>query len=182
MLLELSFEAMPRTPTRILSTTLLLGILVALSACLSSSRTSSWSFRRGAVSYRVGALPPAWSRSAAHGADLAFHRRDGGTIAVSSHCSASEDVPLDVLTNHLLFGVGAQSEVSRTLFTLDGRAALRTRLGGEVDGVPVELELVVLKKDGCIYDLQLITAASQLSRCQADFDSFVQGFATQPRN
>jgi hypothetical protein len=45
----------------------------------------------------------------------------------------------------------------------------------------VELDLVVLKKDGCTYDLQLIASASQLVRCQADFDRFVQGFGTVPR-
>lgn len=161
---------------------LLLGLLFALGACASSGRFVDWSYRRGGIGYRVGELPATWTRSSAQGADLAFRRKDGGTIVVNSSCKGGEDVPLIVLTNHLLFGIEAQTEHVRTELTLDGRAALRTRLGGEVDGVHVELDLVVLKKDGCVYDLQLIAAAAQLARCQDDFDALVKGFATLPRN
>lgn len=172
---------MPGKKLHVPGALLLLGLCAALCACASPGRFSDHIYRRGSVAYRVGSLPAAWQRASAKGADLAFRRREGGTIAASSVCSGREDVPLDVLTNHLLFGVEHQKERSRVLLTLDGRAALRTNLEGEVDGVAVELNLVVLKKDGCIYDLQLIATAKQLAGCQADFDAFVQGFGTLSR-
>jgi hypothetical protein len=171
---------MRRTRTYMLRASLLLSLAPLLCACAAPGRFVQQVYRRGDVAYRVGALPSTWKRIAAQGGDLAFRRRDGGTIATNSLCTGGEDVPLDVLTNHLLFGVESQQEHGRTSLTLDGRAALRTRLAGEVDGVPVALELVVLKKDGCTYDLQLIAAPAQLARCQADFDGFVQGFGTVP--
>ena len=159
---------------------ILLGSAIALSACAASGRFVDQIYRRAEVSYRVAPLPASWTRTSSKGADLAFRRAEGGTIAITSLCKGGEDVPLDVLTNHLLFGIEAQNEHGRTPFTLDGRAALRTRLGGEVDGVSMELDLVVMKKDGCTYDLQLIASPQQLPRCQADFDAFVQGFGTLP--
>lgn len=171
---------MRKTPRLTIPPLLAFGLAAWLSACASSGSFVNQIYRRADVAYRVGALSATWKRVSSKGADLAFRRRDGGTIAASSLCAGGEDVPLDVLTNHLLFGVESQQEHSRTSFTLDGRAALRTRLAGEVDGVPVELELVVLKKDGCTYDLQLIASAQQLARCQADFEAFVQGFGTVP--
>jgi hypothetical protein len=176
----LTCSRMRRTYLHRLPAALVLSLGISLCACAAPSRFVNQIYRRGDIAYRVGALPSAWQQVAGKGADLAFRRRDGGTIATSSQCLDVQDVPLDVLTNHLLFGVERQQERRRTPFTLDGRAALRTHLGGEVDGVPVELDLVVLKKDGCVYDLQLIAAVPQLARCQADFEAFMQGFGTLP--
>jgi hypothetical protein len=134
--------------------------------------------RYGDAAYRVGTLPLAWARIHRKGADLVFQHPGGGTVAVSSQCPAPEDVSLNVLTNHLLFGIDVKREYGRAPITLDGRAALRTHLQGELDGVPIELDLVVLKKNGCTYDLQLIAAAAEFSARQPDFSAFVQGFGT----
>jgi hypothetical protein len=172
---------MRRTRSLTLHPIRLFGLLALLGACASSGSFVDQTYRRAGVAYRVGALPSSWKRISAKGGDIVFRRGDGGTIAASSLCAGGEDVPLDVLTNHLLFGVERQTEHRRISMTLDGRAALRTQLGGEVDGVPVELDLVVLKKDGCTYDLQLIATAPQIARCQAEFEAFVQGFRTLPR-
>lgn len=105
-----------------------------------------------------------------------FHHADGGTIATNKVCGEADDVPLDVLTNHLLFGVEHKQEHARTPFMLAGRAALRTRLDATLDGVAVALDLVVLKKDGCTFDLMLIARPDALARRQPDFDRFVAGF------
>lgn len=158
----------------------LLGLGALLPACAGAGQLRNQIYSRGRVRYRIGTLPAAWQLHPGRGGDVIFHHPGGGTIAVSAQCPSGDDVPLDVLTNHLLFGFGAQQQHGRRLFTLDGRQALRTQLRGEMDGVPVELALVVLKKDGCTYDLQLITAPGQLAARQSDFDAFVQGFTTQP--
>lgn len=151
-----------------------------LLACAGAGQFINNVYSRGRVTYRVGALPVNWQLRHGKGADVVFLHRGGGTIAASAQCPSGEDVPLDVLTNHLLFGFESQQQLGRVLFTLDGRQALRTHLRGEFDGVPIELGLVVLKKDGCTYDLQLITAPDQFASRQRDFDAFVQGFTTRP--
>lgn len=158
----------------------LLSLGVALLGCASSGRFADQVYTRGRLSYRVGALPAEWQLFHARGADVAFHNRRGGTLAASAQCPSGEDVPLDVLTNHLLFGFESQVVLHRAVPTVDGRQALQTHLRGEFDGVPIELELVVLKKDGCTYDLQLIASPSQFASRQRDFAAFVRGFTTTP--
>ena len=142
---------------------------------------ASLDLRLGAVAYRVGTLPEGWTRSRSHGANLAFHHAQGGMLIVNGECPLQGDAPLDVLTNHLLFGVTAQKEIARTLFSLDGREALRTHLTGQLDGVPIELSLVVLKKDGCLYDFQLIAGPQQFAAREPAFHAFVAGFASEVR-
>jgi len=129
--------------------------------------------------YRVAEPPAAWQRIGSTGDSLAFHHPAGGVIAANATCDDREDVPLDVLTNHLLFGIEQRRERPRTPLTVDGRGALRTRLSGTLDGVPVALDLVVLKKDGCVYDLLLVAGPAQVAAREPEFERFVAGFSTK---
>jgi hypothetical protein len=126
--------------------------------------------------YRVGALEDDWRPFAAAGSDVAYKHKDGGTIFANRLCSSAEDVPLDVLTNHLFFDMKIAREISREEITLAGRAALRTHVIAELDGVPVELDLVVLKKDGCTYDMALVSDQNSYQDRRADFEVFLRGF------
>ena len=175
--LSMSFLAVRLGPWR---RAVALGVGALLLACSGVGQLIDNVYSRGRVRYRVGALPGDWQLRRARGADLVWHHREGGMAAASAQCPSGEDVPLDVLTRHLLFGFESQRQLGRALLTLDGRQALRTHLRAEFDGVPIELDLVVLKKDGCTYDLQLIAAPGPFAARQRDFDAFVQGFTTQP--
>ncbi len=124
---------------------------------------------------RLGTLPPGWERVRDSGDTVAFHHAGGGTIVSAKSCSDGDDVPLDVLTNHLLLGIEGRKERGRRAFVLDGRAALRTRLDATLDGVPVALDVVVLKKDGCTVDLYLVAPEAAYDERRADFDRFVSG-------
>ena len=171
---------MPVSPSFTRAAGTLSAALWALSslACAPRATYSDGIFRQGEVAFRVGPLPADWQRIGSRGARLAFRHRQGGTLIVNAECPPPDDAPLDVLTNHLLFGLGARKEVARRSLTLDGREALRTEVTAELDGVPIALDLVVLKKDGCLYDLQLAAAPATLGQRQPDFTTFVSGFST----
>lgn len=156
-------------------TLLLIGLPSA--GCALPGHFSGDTYRDGAIAFRIGVLPPGWRRVRVEGSQLAFHHGGGGTILANATCAPGDDVSLDVLTNHLLFGIADRREESRQRFALDGREALRTRLAGTLDGVPVALDLVVLKKDGCTYDLGLAAAPAVYPLRQADFERFFHGFA-----
>lgn len=136
-------------------------------------------YQKGPVAFRVGRLPREWRRVQIGHGHLAFHHAAGGTILANASCDRFIDLSLELLTNQLLYGVEGRRELARTRLPLDGRAALRTRLHGSVDGVPIALDLVVLKKDGCTYDLQLATSPRDFSVRQPDFDRFVAAFAVR---
>jgi hypothetical protein len=137
-------------------------------------------YRDAQIAYRVGPLPERWRRFDLPGGNVAFRHEGGGSILANGRCSGVKDVPLDVLTNQALFGIEQKQELSRDALTLDGRAARRTRLTGTLDGVAIELELVVIKKDNCTYDLQLVSGPGAFPSLTGDFDAFVSGFHQLP--
>ncbi len=157
----------------------LLGLigLMLLAAC------SAGSYARGVyhdprVTYRIGDLPPGWRQLLVRDADLVFKHGEGGAILINAMCGSDhiDDVPLDVLVNQSLFGVEARQEQARMPLTLDGRAALRAQITGTLDGVPIALDMVVVKKDGCTFDFQLIAAPDEVEKRRPDFEQVYSGF------
>ncbi len=129
--------------------------------------------------YAVGPLRSDWAPIPSVKADLAYGDGVGRALAVNAVCMEGEDAPLEVLTHHLLMGFTDRQVLSEERFTLDGREAMRTRCMARLDGVPTELALVVLKKDGCIYDFSYVAPPDRFAERLSDFDTLVGGFHTE---
>jgi hypothetical protein len=132
------------------------------------------------VAFRVGPIPSTWRPIDLDETRLAF-RDDAAraTIAVNGRCGKdADDVPLTALTAHLFLVFTDRTILSQEEVTLDGRAALRTELAARLDGVPRRFTVIVLKKDGCVFDLLFIADPRTDRDAFAAFDRFVQGFAT----
>ena len=129
------------------------------------------------MAFRVGPIPSTWRRIEADHTLLAFRDDQRGmTIALNGRCGKDgDDVPLESLTHHLFLQFRAREILSQERQKLDGRDALRTEMVAELDGVPKRFTVLVLKKDGCVYDFLRIGASETGGD---DFDRFVQGFAT----
>ncbi|MDY7230198.1 hypothetical protein [Hyalangium rubrum] len=133
-----------------------------------------------AVNYSVGDLPEHWHRVHLKDNDLAFSEvGTGRALSINSTCEGHDDPPLPVLTRHLLMGFTEREEQDQQLMMLDGREALRSRYLAKLDGVPVELELVVLKKNGCVFDFTYIAPPGEAQARMADFDALLAGFHTE---
>jgi hypothetical protein len=161
-------------------TRILLIMLLALPALAGCRRQVSFEdsvFSKPDVDYRVGELPEHWQRVYLKDNDLAFSEVDTGrALSINSTCEGHDDPPLPVLTRHLLMGFTERQEQSQQLISMDGREALRSRYTAKLDGVPVELELVVLKKDGCVFDFTYVAPPGQAELRMADFDALLAGF------
>jgi hypothetical protein len=129
------------------------------------------------VRYRLGPLDPGWQRVEVGSNDLAFHRPNMGTISVNSTCTDYEDVPVAALVNHLLFDTSKRRFLTEEDVTLDGRGARHVIVQVELDGVPLEIELFVVKRDGCVFDLSHVRSRTAPKAAQADFLRVVQRFA-----
>jgi hypothetical protein len=159
----------------------LLGIFVALLA-LAGCGGSSFDghvFRRGNLAFRVGPIPPAWREVEADGALIAFRDdQAAATVALSGRCGLDgDDVPLEALTHHLFISFTDRTLLKQQRFELAGRAALRSELTAKLDGVLMHYVVVVLKKNGCVYDFMLVNADGQRADLEA-FEHFVGGFET----
>jgi hypothetical protein len=159
----------------------LFGLAATLVACGSNGgvyREDDGVFADDEAMYEVGDLGPAWDRLDVAGEnDLAFVREGGAVIQVNASCDPALDIPLAALTNHLLIGFTEREGETRELMQLDGREAMHTHVVAKLDGVPRELLLVVLKKNGCVYDFALVAPPGEaFLTARAEFQTFVGGF------
>lgn len=155
-------------------------LLLLLAVPLAGCRRVSFEDRvltKPSVRYRVGELPSHWRRVWLEGNDLAFSEEGTGrALSVNATCEGHDDPPLPVLTRHLLMGFTERQEVSQQLVPLAGREALRSRYRAKLDGVPVQLELVVLKKDTCVFDFTYVAPPERAQERLADFEGLLSGF------
>jgi hypothetical protein len=156
---------------------IIVGVLSGLFGCRGGLAGGMYR-RDDGVMYRV--VEPAgaqWRRVNFDDNDLAWLAGGSGhLIAMNATCTGHEDPPLDVLTNHLVIGFTDRQFLSKTPLQLDGRDALRSRVDAKLDGVPTSLDLVVLKKNGCVHDFTYVSPRGQEGKYQRDFDALVSGF------
>lgn len=154
--------------------------LLALSGCGGGSSFVDGTYSDPEARYRVGELGEGWARIGVSQNDLAWHNESlGAIVQVNASCDPYRDVPLTSLTNHLLIGFTDREWRSSDRVPLDGREALRSHIVASLDGVPRELLLYVLKKDGCTYDFALIAPpGSPYSEAERLFEPFVGDFST----
>jgi len=156
-----------------------LPILLLLLAC------SGVSVKNGEVNtdrarYRFGEPGPQWRRVKLEDVDVSWVRdATGHTLSVDSTCRDYGDVPLQALLRQQLIGFTQTERLEQHEDTIDGRAALFSRWKARLDGVPVELGLWTLKKDGCIYDFTYTSPAGNYDVEAPSLARLVSGFQTE---
>ena len=159
----------------------LLGLLAfvvwAGGGCASSSFSNNV-FDNGVVRYQVGSVGSDWERVAIEDSEVLAFRNAAlrTTVSVTATCDEYEDVPEAALLNHLLFGMQERVFRMEETITVDGRGALHTVVDVQLDGVPMTLEIYLLKKDGCVYDVTLIASRTDFERARAGLHRLVSGF------
>ena len=152
-------------------------LLAPAVGCHRSVRFEHQTVSKPGVRYRIGALPAVWDRVQVPQNDLAWYTPDTGhALSVNASCDQREDASLEVLTRHLLAGFTERQEVSHDTVVLDEREALRSHYQAKLDGVPVELLLLVLKKDRCVYDFTYVAPLGRYAERVGDLEALVQGF------
>jgi hypothetical protein len=160
---------------------------VALSACGHAPppkwNAASNQLCRGKLCYRVGELGTGWQEIHAEGASIAFFNSQLGAVVVANATCRddAEAAPLSALTRQLLIGYTDREQVWQDRISIVGREALRTRVDARLDGVPTSLDLIVVRKDGCIYDLSYAAPPERYESGRAAFERFVHGFRDERR-
>jgi hypothetical protein len=163
-----------------------IGRLVLLAATLTAGCGHARSFdegvlRKDGLAVRIGPVPPSWRRIDVGGADLAFRDDErGGSALFNVRCGErGDDAPLAVLTNHLVMGTTEREFDAQDTVPFDGREALHTLLRAKLDGVPMQYDIYVMKKDGCLYDLVYVAPPGRFPDGAADFERFARGLRTE---
>jgi hypothetical protein len=166
------------------SALLALAALAALALGCGSAppRLEAGVYRSGPIAFRLGDVPAPWSAVRIDGATLAY--RDEAHLAsvlIDGRCGEKDDdVPLVALTDHLVMGTTDRQISSQETIPFDEREAMHTRLRAKLDGVPMDYDVFVLKKDGCVYDFVYVADPAKSEGGAAAFERFVGTFHTLP--
>ena len=130
--------------------------------------------------YRVGPIPSDWHQVNLKDSDFAWVTSPPDfAFWVNSTCKEYEDVPLVALNRQLLIGFTEVQKLEQHTANLDGRGALFSHYLAKLDGVARELGLVVVKKDGCIYDFAYVAPPGLYANRLGQFEALVNGFSTE---
>lgn len=137
----------------------------------------AWKKARKQAAFRVGLPGPGWEAHRDEGTQVAWHNeRTASMIQVRSQCDEHGDSDLQSFTDHLRIDTDEWQIVQERYFRLVGRQALRTTVKFKLDGLPVHAELVVLKKNGCLFDLSLLSKPNGFDASMPAFEAVVAGF------
>jgi len=166
-----SMRVLPRLPLAAAAA------VVAAGACTHAPALHDGVFQKSDRTVHLGPVPPGWQRVHVDGADLAW-RDQGleGSALFDLRChQRDDDAPLPVLTEHLIMGTTDREVQSQETIPFDGREALHTLMLAKLDGVPMQYDIYVMKKDGCVYDLVYVAPPSRYAAGSADFERFARG-------
>lgn len=154
---------------------LLFWMLLVGSACSGTSYRAG-TYTLDGIYFVLGDLPPEWTKVYGE-RGLTWRRRDtkGTIITVNVSCRRTGDAPLSVLTNQLLFGLTERNFESRELVPFLGREAERALVTAKLDGVPVKLSTMVLKRNRCIYDAFYAAAPETFDEHAQEFEAMLAG-------
>lgn len=138
----------------------------------------AWRGQYKEATFRVGNPGPDWRPHGEKNSQVAWrHRDDPSVIQVRSQCQEHGDSNLEQFTDHLRIDFRSWDVVEQRFVTLENREALRSTVDANLDGAPVKMELIVLKKNGCLFDLSYIAIPSAYTSGLASFERVVDGFA-----
>lgn len=104
------------------------------------------------------------------------HKKSGNSISLLSDCSTSYDPSLKQIKNGITSGIYNLKNKSNIYKTYNNRKALFSHLTGDVDGVTSEFELVIFKKNGCVYTITHVGTKASYKQTKEFFDKFILNF------
>jgi hypothetical protein len=128
------------------------------------------------TAFRIGTLPPGWTRVASDG-DLALrNERTGAVLLANARCGAATDAPLGVHANTLLIGFTDRRVVEEKLVPISGREGLEQVVEAKLDGMAVMIDSIVVLKEACLYDLVYAAPPARFEEGRDTFRRLIEGF------
>ena len=130
-----------------------------------------------AVGVRVRAPGSPFAKLESTRADGAWlNKKNGNTISYLSTCNDPTDPALESVMHELTGSLEEPETVRSSEETFNGREALHSETTGLVDGVKSRVEVVVFKRNNCIYSLSYVGVDRAFAADRARFQDFLDGF------
>jgi len=164
----------------------LLGVLCLSTACGGWRGHGDTYYAKPTPRSKVGheatfsfALPPkGWKPAKEKGAQVLWvHESMPALINLRAQCEMHGDSSLESFTDHLRIDFREWKILSQEPMMMVDRDAIHTVVLAEIDGgVQTQLELIVFKKNGCLFDLQYIAAPEVFERGRAAYQQVIADF------
>lgn len=100
----------------------------------------------------------------------------GNSISFITDCGTSHDPSLQTVRSGVLSGLSNVKITNEEEGRYNNRASLRSQAKGSVDGIESQFDLMIFKKNGCIYILTYVGIPGSYEKDQPAFEQFLQGF------
>ncbi len=107
---------------------------------------------------------------------LWIHRINGNSISYKSSCNDPLDPSLLVLRSTTLQGIDVHQIVHSSKTTYNSREALQEHVRASIDGIPIEIELMIFKRNKCSYILSYWGKSKNFSQNRNNFKEFLESF------
>jgi hypothetical protein len=153
---------------------LALALLLPLTACVSVNLGPSGHEKAKDYKFEKPAKP--FGEIETENADLAWQSsKTGNTIALISECSKA-DPTLESIRDEILSAITDVKTLQSTELNYNRRKALRTIAQGNVDGVGIQIETLVFKKNECQFSLSYVGRDTLFTNEKQSFDRFTESF------
>lgn len=134
-------------------------------------------YKNNELKFFAGSFPKPWKRLAVDGVNLAYYNtKNHAVMYVTGKCKGSSDASLMVLRTHLLIGFKSKAYEASKKIKLHNRTAIHSILSAELDGVTRKVDYYIFKKNGCLFDLVLISSKKVFKQNQIFFKEVVDRF------
>ena len=110
-------------------------------------------------------------------ADRAWQNpKTGNTISYMSNCDGSSDQSLEALFDSSVEGIEGMKVADQRKIPFSQRESLDSTILGKVDGVGIQVRLIIFKKNSCTFNLSYIGSISSYMTGYNDFAGFIKEF------
>ena len=150
---------------------------IILGGCVSVHIAPPKAERSTGVKFEAPASP--FTKAAADNVDGIWRNtKNGNAISYLSDCSDTSDPPLTSIEQGVLTGLNPYTYVAQKETKFEGRAARRSTVKGQVDGIPSIVDLLIFKRNNCIYILSYAGLEQHHETNKKSFDEFISRFKT----
>lgn len=151
--------------------------VIAIAACVSVRLVGNGEGSKRAEGVQIHEPESPFKKESREDIDGAWKNpKNGNMISYLSDCQDSTDPTLDSIVQGALTGLTDLRMDAKESPTIQGREARRVTASGKVDGVASKIDLLVFKRNRCIYILSYVGVAKAFSENHAQFDNFISGF------
>lgn len=158
-----------------MKSSLLCIMMLSMGGCVSVQLGGSKSIRAKGITYTKP--DSRFEKASADNVDEIWRNpRNGNAISYLSECGDSSDPSLISVEQGVLSGLYPYTYESQKDIMFENRAARRVSVKGVVDGVPSLVDLLIFKRNNCLYILSYVGLEQHHQEDLKVFDRFTQGF------